>query len=325
MFDDDKIYDPDYEDAVEAPQQVNFDDELDELTEEYRQVSTADKIKGMILPIIISAAFIYYGYTKLKELYVSPAEPVVQEQQGLGFTPTTKEVTRPADDAKSSTNQVAQSEGPNETVAEPVRMDEKTPPQVTELTQPPTTSTSAASHGSRSSEFDDIRQTALQESITQIQERTVEESAQIDKLVEQTEEMRSGITVLKKDMEQLNEALSKQLVLQEKIEHAVAIILQVHKNAAALKRKQAIERAAAAAKRKKAQATTRKGKVATEDYFVQAVIPGRAWVTTKSGITRTVGVGDQLPGYGKVISIDARDGTLMTGSGRAIIFGIEAN
>lgn len=55
-------------------------------------------------------------------------------------------------------------------------------------------------------------------------------------------------------------------------------------------------------------------------YFLQAVIPGRAWLISPNGSTLTVRVGTLLQGYGVVQSIDAIHGRVMTSSGQVIRF-----
>lgn len=50
-------------------------------------------------------------------------------------------------------------------------------------------------------------------------------------------------------------------------------------------------------------------------YFVDAVIPGRAWLKGADGSTLTVTVGDTLPGYGKVLSINPYSGQVVTSKG----------
>src|SRR3990167_10257229 len=59
---------------------------------------------------------------------------------------------------------------------------------------------------------------------------------------------------------------------------------------AAYAKTQAVARAAAALRQQKS-------------YFVDAVIPGRAWLKGADGSTVTVAVGTVLPGYGAVLSI----------------------
>ena len=47
---------------------------------------------------------------------------------------------------------------------------------------------------------------------------------------------------------------------------------------------------------------------------VQAAIPGRAWLRSERGELLTVIPGDEVPGYGRVVSIDAASGTVVTSS-----------
>lgn len=53
-------------------------------------------------------------------------------------------------------------------------------------------------------------------------------------------------------------------------------------------------------------------------YFIQAMIPGRAWLKGKNGSTITVGKGSRLPGYGRVQRIDPKAGTVVMSSGVVI-------
>ncbi len=53
-------------------------------------------------------------------------------------------------------------------------------------------------------------------------------------------------------------------------------------------------------------------------YYIQALIPGRAWLLSNNGITITVREGSRIPGYGVVKLIDPSQGRVLTGSGRII-------
>lgn len=55
-------------------------------------------------------------------------------------------------------------------------------------------------------------------------------------------------------------------------------------------------------------------------YFLQAVIPGRAWIISNAGNTLTVRDGSRVPGYGVIKRIDPNEGRLLTSSGRIIVF-----
>lgn len=55
------------------------------------------------------------------------------------------------------------------------------------------------------------------------------------------------------------------------------------------------------------------------EFFIQAVIDGRAWITDNKNIY-TVALGDKIAGYGVVTHIDPDEGFVSTSSGRNIIF-----
>lgn len=55
-------------------------------------------------------------------------------------------------------------------------------------------------------------------------------------------------------------------------------------------------------------------------YYVQAIIPGRAWLVATNGSTLTVREGSTLAGYGKVKLIDPNQGRVITSSGQVIRF-----
>ncbi len=55
-------------------------------------------------------------------------------------------------------------------------------------------------------------------------------------------------------------------------------------------------------------------------YYIQAVIPGRAWLIATNGSTLTVREGTQVKGYGVVRLIDAIQGRVIMSSGRVFRF-----
>ena len=58
----------------------------------------------------------------------------------------------------------------------------------------------------------------------------------------------------------------------------------------------------------------------TMQYFIQALIPGRAWLVGENGTTVTVNVGSRLPGYGTIRVIDPNLGRVGTSSGKMIVY-----
>ena len=55
-------------------------------------------------------------------------------------------------------------------------------------------------------------------------------------------------------------------------------------------------------------------------FNVQAMLSGRAWLVTPQGGTLTVVVGDNLPGYGRILSITPSMGLIKTSTGRKLTF-----
>ncbi|WP_115710824.1 type IVB secretion system protein IcmG/DotF [Legionella sainthelensi] len=55
-------------------------------------------------------------------------------------------------------------------------------------------------------------------------------------------------------------------------------------------------------------------------YYINAVIPGRAWLIGTNGSTLTVREGSKIEGYGVVKLIDSLQGRVLTSSGRVIKF-----
>lgn len=58
-------------------------------------------------------------------------------------------------------------------------------------------------------------------------------------------------------------------------------------------------------------------------YYIQAVIPGRAWIIASNGSTLTVREGTKIAGYGIVKLIDPLDGRVVMSSGQVIRFSQE--
>ncbi|CEG58038.1 Component of the Dot/Icm secretion system [Legionella fallonii LLAP-10] len=58
-------------------------------------------------------------------------------------------------------------------------------------------------------------------------------------------------------------------------------------------------------------------------YYIQAVIPGRAWLIGTNGSTLTVREGTKIAGYGRVRLIDSMQGRVLTSSGQVIKFSQE--
>lgn len=81
-----------------------------------------------------------------------------------------------------------------------------------------------------------------------------------------------------------------------------------------------IERIVARAKPSKPPKMVRRVEIPVIKYYVQAVIPGRAWLIGSNGTTLTVREGTLISGYGTVKLIDSIQGRVLTSSGKTIRF-----
>ena len=57
------------------------------------------------------------------------------------------------------------------------------------------------------------------------------------------------------------------------------------------------------------------------EYRISSIMPGRAWLIDRNGMTQTVAVGDKLAGYGKVTAVIPPRGQVYTSSGAVLKFG----
>ena len=63
------------------------------------------------------------------------------------------------------------------------------------------------------------------------------------------------------------------------------------------------------------------GLITDQHYYVEAVVPGRAWIQAANGETITVTVGEDIKGLGNVVSIDSMAGEVVTTSGEIVKYG----
>lgn len=121
---------------------------------------------------------------------------------------------------------------------------------------------------------------------------------QIRDVTQTVSNMTASLDEIKQSMEQINEKMEQQS--QQMV------------------RLQSIKRASRIASAPKAKNVTPKAE--QTQYFIQAVIPGRAWLMSTKGATLTVSRGSAVPGYGDVRLINPKLGRIFTSSGRIIQF-----
>ncbi|MFU8797763.1 MAG: hypothetical protein ACNA7Y_03590, partial [Gammaproteobacteria bacterium] len=59
-------------------------------------------------------------------------------------------------------------------------------------------------------------------------------------------------------------------------------------------------------------------KIEVPQYYIQAMVAGRAWLINPKGTVTTVSIGDDIPGYGVITAIDIQQGTVSTHQGKVI-------
>lgn len=132
--------------------------------------------------------------------------------------------------------------------------------------------------------------TAINEKITELETNS---QANLDKLSSQITSLQNSLSNLEERLNSLNNTV-QDMVNQRQQELA--------------KKAQAQEKLHA----KKSRDTPK------PIYFVRAIVPGRAWLSTQSGSTVTVSAGANLPGYGTVVLVDPNQGTITTSTGAII-------
>ncbi len=125
--------------------------------------------------------------------------------------------------------------------------------------------------------------------------------SQVSSLNNQLVSVNTNLNTLSEKLVQLNQQLADMRhVVQEQAEHVLILKEQAKKRVKATKRIYPHGPAVV--------------------YYLNAVIPGRAWLITNAGSTMTVRVGTPIPGYGVVRFIDAIQGRVLTSSGKLIRF-----
>lgn len=111
--------------------------------------------------------------------------------------------------------------------------------------------------------------------------------------------------------------------LESKIEGLSQVIMQISEKIKAHEMEQAKVQQMMKSRPKSSAPIARKASKTLLRYYIQAVIPGRAWLIATNGSTLTVSEGTMISGYGTVKLIDPRQGRVLTSSGQVIRFSPE--
>ncbi len=137
--------------------------------------------------------------------------------------------------------------------------------------------------------------------LTSLKQDAVTNSAVIRQLQGQVQDFNNSLNQTRASQQQLNQSL---MIL-------VGQVQQLTTEVKVLAQPKPVKVVVAAPKAKPAPVIT---------FQIRAVVPGRAWIVGSDGQSQSVAVGDHVPQYGSVQSIDADAGVVLTTSGKTIKF-----
>ncbi len=152
----------------------------------------------------------------------------------------------------------------------------------------------------------------MQDEIKILENQYAQNTQTIDKLA-------NSLNNIEEKVLTVNETLTKIIDIVKKHEETE----KAHHHAAVTENKPSTQQQALLTKQGPYESMVNNYKPALPSYHVQAVIPGRAWLKDNEGRIVSVGIGDQITGYGTVTKIEQRSGAVMTSSGVKIEYGID--
>ncbi|STX50635.1 protein IcmG (DotF) [Legionella busanensis] len=297
----DKIQDNDEYEFVDydtiSTDPMGQDDEVVERTTRVRSAGGGHVIRNAIIAIVlILLALVVYRFISsfTKKTTSSDASiPTITTPTDQSSTSTTNTATTNAIPADTSAPIAALPTGDMQT--QQPQSPESTPVQTTTSSSTTTTPTTVTV----STPSPDVSQ--LDQKISAIDINQQGMRADINTLNNQLSGISSNISNLNVKIENLAQTIN---TLSATIEKQVSQItaLSVVKKAP------------------KVRKVVRRVIVPRRVYYIQAVIPGRAWLIASNGSTLTVREGTNIPGYGVVKLIDPNQGRVLTSSGQVIRF-----
>jgi intracellular multiplication protein IcmG len=137
--------------------------------------------------------------------------------------------------------------------------------------------------------------------LTSLKQDAATNSAVVRQLQGQVQDLNNSLNQTRASQQQLNQSL---MIL-------VGQVQQLTTEVKVLAQPKPVKVAVAAPKAKPVPVIT---------FQIRAVVPGRAWIVGSDGQSQSVAVGDHVPQYGSVQSIDADAGVVLTTSGKTIKF-----
>ena len=149
--------------------------------------------------------------------------------------------------------------------------------------------------------------------------RTATQQPQVDKKLSTIEvsqqSLRSDVNNLGNQMQSMSSTMSEMSSQVAQLNRVISSL-----NSKINEQNRDMERLRAQLHKKMTKKVVKKPSRPPEVFYVQALIPGRAWLNSSYGTTLTVRVGSKIPGYGIVKLIDPHQGRVLTSSGKMILF-----
>lgn len=148
-------------------------------------------------------------------------------------------------------------------------------------------------------EVSNINSSAFDKRLASAEQQNQEDAAQLSRLEDRFTQVETNF----------NQLQSQLLQMQSQLESMTNQLGSLQQQLVKAQEKQVTTKPKAAKAVKKS--TTEQ--VTYPQYYVQAIMPGRAWLIRESdSATITVAVGDELPGYGKIVNINPLRASVIT-------------
>lgn len=157
------------------------------------------------------------------------------------------------------------------------------------------------------------RQNSIESNMRTLQQRLIILEDSTRAYAEQSSTVKNDLEQITRSLKKLNSKLTKLDMDMSKVsENMHANKLMVHKKLQNMEKSMTVS--------DKPMHSAKEVRDAPAKYYIQAMIPGRAWIKSKKGSTITVRRGSRIMGYGRITMIDVENGIITTTSGNMIRF-----
>jgi hypothetical protein len=304
-------------------EQFDFEDESfkkeEKVIDSNMTVSVPREQKGLVLVTVA----IIVGIMTWKFLPKSSKQVQVQEAQVQAIEKEEDNKTDPASVSMSSAEPAAPVSPKELTVVEPEIQKSADSIKQKEMEKPP-----VAMSSTREQQHREMKKTLDEHVLNGFDDKLAQQSQVQNDLLEQIAELTQRIKSLDqeiKGMSSQNDMINNKLDEITKFDKSISLAIDgVKLNVNSMKEQIKVvdgklAKQGAELFSQEDLKSIKKQAIATgAELAVHAAIPGRVWLRDQNNRIFSVVEGDELPGYGKVLSIDARLVTVMTSSGMLI-------